>query len=170
METRFWAGCILIGSIVSQLACCGMRGIQTIQFQQECGGYVKRAADANTVPMAEQELARVVLYLEEKNLTEGYTSVFYRTPNEDVGFWYRNLKSALEELRKIQPDATQLETSNVLIKLRETLLDRDDEKTSVTVPAGIEVYPYNKAFAYWTLLSLGTAIVAGLIRSRHQIR
>ena len=98
--------------------------------------------------------------LEANNLTSGYTSVMWETPDEDIGFWYQNLKASQQELQKLNSDSA-LERTNVLMKLRETLLD-DGEKTKVTIPKGLSVYPYNLR---WGLLSLSAfiAISMGLI-------
>lgn len=117
---------------------------------------MKRAADANSVQLAVQEMRVVMDYLESKKLTGGYTSIFYRTPDEDIGFWYNNMKSSLEELMSLKPEASSLEKSNVLMKLRETLADHG-QSMQITVPSGISVYPGNAA-----LMVLGslTAILA----------
>ncbi|MFA5135297.1 MAG: hypothetical protein WC505_05965 [Patescibacteria group bacterium] len=122
----------------------GVRAVCAIDFDQNCGGYLKRAADANTVETAHQELGKALKYIEAKHLTQGYTSVLWNTPDEDVGFWYHNLKSAQQELTKVTTTTTQLERSNLLLKLRETLLDKD----GITVPDGISVYPMN-TFLWW---------------------
>jgi hypothetical protein len=75
--------------------------------------------------------------------------VLWRTPSEDIGFWYYNLYTSRQELENLRPDATQLEKSNVLMKLRETLLDQTGGSTHVTVPAGISIYPHNVLFSWW---------------------
>lgn len=87
--------------------------------------------------------------------------MFFNLPSYDVGFWYKNLSSSLEELKQYEArEASQLEKTNALMKLRETLLDTTDDGTSVTAPAGISVFPYNKsAFA------MGFSIVLFLIVS-----
>lgn len=122
----------------------GLRTYDSIVFDIHCGDRLKRAADANTVELAIEEMAAALSYAEQKNLTEGYTSVLYQTPDEDVGFWYRNLSSSLAELKKINDTTTQLERTNVLMKLRETILDKK-ESESVTLPAGISKFPHNVA-------------------------
>lgn len=132
----------------------GVRTYKSITFNIEVTGHLKRAADANTVELAAKEMAAVVGYLEANSLTTGYTSVLYRTPDEDIAFWYTNLKDSLTELRAVRPDATQLEKSNVLMKLRETLLDQGEKSAHVTRPDGISVYPNNVAYAFWGWVGL----------------
>ncbi|MEK7480538.1 MAG: hypothetical protein AAB604_00350 [Patescibacteria group bacterium] len=123
-----------------------MRVVKVIQFDRNCEGYLKRAADANTVELAAKNLAVAVKYLKSNKLTSGYTSFLWRTPDEDVGFWYENITSALKELLAVRPDASQLERTNVLMKLRETLLD-EGRSVSVTVPAGMSIFPANASYA-----------------------
>lgn len=146
------------------------RVVLKIQFKQNVTGYLKRAADANTIDLAEQELNKAISYLEAHNLTSGYTSILYRTPDEDLEFWYNNLKASQNELQTLN-STSALERTNVLLKLRETLLD-EGEKTKVTVPSGISVYPNNLpwAIAGWlALIALFTGfmlIVAEYERKR----
>lgn len=123
--------------------------IMGINFERNCEGYLKRAADSNTVEMATKELGIALDYMEANHLVEGYTSIVYRTPDEDIGFWYRNIKASQQELVKLSKEATPLERTNVLMKLRETLLDTEKTGTVVTSPSGISRYPFNALFALW---------------------
>lgn len=143
--------CIIL--ILTSFCWAGGRIVKNIVYTQNCGGYLKRAADANTIEMANTELSRAIEYLEKNNLTTGYTSVLYKTPNEDVGFWYNNLKASQEELLKIKPNTSMLEKTNVLMKLRETLLDNGEKGTTITQPGGISVYPNNTAWAVFGWIS-----------------
>lgn len=128
------------------------RIVAEVSFDRNCEGYLKRAADANTVALAIENLEVSVDYAERSGLTSGYTSIVYATPDEDMGFWYQNLKASLEELRAVEPETPQLERTNILMKLRETLLD-EGKGVSVTVPSGITVYPNNGLVALWGCLS-----------------
>ncbi len=154
---------ICIIACISLVIWGGVRLYQdNITFNQNCKGHLKLAADANTVELAKQELAIAVKYCEDQGLTQGYTSIMYRTPDEDVKFWYTNLKASLNELNAVSADATQLEKSNVLMKLRETLLDNRNDGTSVTYPEGISIYPNNMAYCIWALISFIVAVIAGI--------
>jgi len=131
----------------------GMMVFRDITYTQNCGGYLKRAADANTVELAKKSLGTAIEYAKDHNLTKGYTSIIYKTPDEDIGFWFTNLSASLEELKNISPGASKLEKTNVLMKLRETLLDNDKDGTSITEPEGISLYPHNKTF-FWLQIIL----------------
>jgi hypothetical protein len=130
-----------------------------IAFNVDCGEHIKRAADANTVDLAIQELKVVITYLDENKMTSGYTSTFYNSPLEDVGYWYTNLNASLGELRKVTPDTPQLVRSNLLLKLRETLLDHTGSGESATMPSGISIFPSNVEFALWGWVSGVLAII-----------
>ena len=152
---KVFAGVLLI---LVFLAWVVFRIVNVITFGIDCEGHIKRAADANTVELATQEMKTVVSYLKNRGMTSGYTSVVYRTPDEDVGFWYQNLESSLKELETVSPQASQLEKSNLLMKLRETLLD-EGQSVSVTSPEGISVFPNNTAYAIWCLIGFVFGIV-----------
>lgn len=83
-----------------------------------------------------------VKYIEDHNLTDGYTSVMWRTEDENVGYWYTNIKACTHELKQ-GIDGSQLEKANLLMKVRETLTDNGEIGTVLTIPDGISVYPYN---------------------------
>lgn len=121
------------------------------KFDIDCGQHLKRAADANSLETAEQELAAVIAYAEKHGLTEGHTTVLqflWKRPVDDVGFWYQNLKSAHAECQKaIRDGVHQDQKSVILLKLRQTLMDHGPQSgEQVTVPPGIACYPHNAAW------------------------
>lgn len=149
--SRVW----LVLAIICSLICCwwlGARMVNSVQFDHQCEAYLKRAADANTVEIAKENLAKAIGYAEENNLTEGIVSIFFHNPRNDIGFWYENMKACYEELEGLPEDATSLERTNMLMKLRESLVDTG-ESTSVTVPNGISVYPNNVMYFWWGIIS-----------------
>ena len=155
---------ILTLTIIAFLGFCGTRIVKNIQYNQDCGGHLKRAADANTVNLAKDELTIAIHYIEDNDLTDGYTSILYNTPDEDMKFWYNNIKASYIELDQIDSTTTQLETSNILIKLRETLLDHTGQGgDKVTAPDGISVYPNNTGYMLWGLLSFISICIACIL-------
>lgn len=132
----------------------GTRIVKSYQFNVGCTQHMARAAHANTIDLATKEMQIVATYMENHNLTSGIVSIFFHQPSNDVGFWYSNMKQSLEELQNIKPDASQLERSNVLMKLRETLLQQGESGSSVIVPDGISIYPNNVAYFMWAILGL----------------
>lgn len=152
---------IVLIFFVLPIGICTTRYVKSVQFTQDCGGYLKRAADANTVEIAESELDKAVEYLEKNNITTGYTSVIYNTPDEDIYFWYSNLTESLTELKKIDKNASNIEKTNVLMKLRETLMDNGKKGSSITMPQAIHLYPNNGIWLFLTNLSW-VLIIVGL--------
>ena len=126
---------------------------KAVQFNMNCTQYIKRAAGANSIETAKEELAKAISYAEENNLTEGVVSIFLHQPINDIGFWYKNMVESYSGLENIPEDATSLEKTNALMKLRETLTDEGKSGISVTVPDGISIYPSNVLFFWWGLLS-----------------
>lgn len=120
--------------------------VKYIQFSQNCGGYLKQAADANSVELAIDRLNIAIDYIEENNLTSGYTSVIYRTEDENVGFWYKNIVTCRDELLSCI-NGTQFEQTNTLMKVRESLIDNGEKGDTLTIPSGISRYPNNLGYA-----------------------
>ncbi len=144
-------------AIVATVLFCmwgGVRIVKWISFNTNCKQYLKRAADANSVEMAKEELKHAISYAEKNNLTEGVVSIILHQPKNDIGYWYNNLKASYEELENLPSDASSLEKTNVLMKLRETLTDDSGENgTKVTVPNGITIYPNNVLYCLWGVFS-----------------
>lgn len=134
--------CIIIPLIVY-----GVGIVKTVKFNANCISYFQLAADANSVALAEKHLTSGINYLEQNNLTSGHTKIFVYKPTNDIGLWYENLKSAqlqLQELSK-KEELTELEESNSLMKLRETLLNNEG---TVTHPEGIMFHPSYASY-FW---------------------
>ena len=154
VSAREAAGCLavllLIISVIAELVLLGIVAYKAIQFDRKCRDYLKNAADANRIPMAKDRLHQALDYIRQKGLTEGHTSILYTSPDEDVGFWYNNLNDAYKSLEQMKPGYTELEESNMLMKLRETILD-DRE---VTLPPGISRFPHNRRWAMYHLFCI----------------
>lgn len=117
--------------------------VKKLDFKQNCSGRLERAATANTVELAMTELNAAIEYATVHDYTHGYTSVFYRTPDEDIEFWYNNLVASYNELKNLPVDATTLEKTNTLMKLRESLTEQGESKAYVIYPDGLMFYPHN---------------------------
>jgi len=125
---------------------------RSIKLEQNCTGHIGLACHSYNINFAKFELGTAIKYLEMKNMTQGYTSAFWKTPDEDVSFWYRNLKGAynmLDSTSKCNPTIT--ETNIILLRLRQTLSHSRDGSESVIYPNGLSTYPDNKfwVWMYW---------------------
>ena len=145
---------VFISIIVFMLALISpiLTTIKSIQFDQKCGGYLKQAADANSVELAERQLNLAIDYIEQHELTSGYTSVLWNTEDENIEYWYNNLKQCQKELAATKDNST-LENTNVLMKLRESLTDIDQNGTTLTIPYGISRYPNNLLYGILNIIS-----------------
>ena len=135
------------------LICPTITLVRSIQFNQNCKGYLKQTADANSVELALERLNKAINYVEANNLTSGYTSIIYRTEDENVEFWYKNLLTCKQELIECM-ESSQFEKTNVLMKVRESLIDQSESGTVITCPPGLSRYPNNKTFAFFNFFSL----------------
>ncbi len=157
---------ILILAIIFSISLCGwaaLRIVNAVSFDINCEQYLKRAADANSVEMAKKELEQAILYAESNGLTEGRVSIFLNQPKNDIGFWYENMKTSYEELEKLPEDASALEKTNVLMKLRESLTDANSKSVKVTLPEGISIYPNNVLYFWWSIISLLASIIFWIV-------
>jgi len=148
-NTTVWGMLCLVISIIG----LGVHAINSIMFNKNCSGYIKQAADANTVELAMERLDVAIKYAESEHLTDGYTSVFYKTESDNIGFWYQNLLACRQELESCI-ESSQLEKTNVLLKVRESLTDDSDDGVKITLPKGISRYPNNLAYGILLLFSL----------------
>ena len=99
-------------------------------------------------------------YAEKNGLTEGTVSIFLKDPANDIGFWYQNMKTAYVELENLPEEATALEKSNVLMKVKESLTGNNKNGQFVRHPSGISIYPYNIAYFWWCAISAILAIIS----------
>jgi hypothetical protein len=125
--------------------------LYVVDYKFECNvkGYLQRTANANNVKNANENLTKVISYLEEKNLTKGNSSLFFDTPENDIAYWYKNLKDAQVELQSIPENVSLLEQSNVLIKLRETLISHSDKGEELIIPENLQYYPFQ---IFWNII------------------
>jgi len=130
-----------------------IRTVAEIQFSLGCGQYLQRAATANSITLASSNLDTAIRYLDKNNLTDGQVSIFLKQPKNDISYWYANLKSAQDELANMKPDAAQLEVSNELMKIKETLVTATSDGETLICPEGIEIYPYNAVLFWLSIVS-----------------
>ena len=148
MKAFFIILCIVFILIPIIVYTCSI--IKCINMDVNCISYLELAADANSVDLAEKHLTTAINYLETNNLTSGHTGIIIKNPRNDIGIWYDNLKSAQEQLQELKEkeDLTDLEESNALMKLRETLLNEG----YVTHPSMISFVPNHVAWFWWMCL------------------
>lgn len=135
-------------------------------FKGGCEDYLKLAGDAPTIEKATEYLGKAVSYVETNGLTSGNSAYFIRTPRNDVGIWYKQIKGAHETVKAlVDQEATnpgsvnQLTKDNALMKVREVVLDEGSDGVEVTLPQHIWIFPSQVSFLAWYLLSAFLAII-----------
>lgn len=147
----------IIACMGLMLSWCTIRVVLSIRYDTHVTERLERAHSAHDLDTLYRELHRATDYLQLTDRDEGYTSIIYDTPSEDVGYWYRNLVQAQREVHdmlyfidegKERPPNNEI---NVLIqKVRRTIAPYGDIKT----PQGISVYPHNLYYFAWAILSI----------------
>jgi len=139
-----------------------IRIISGIGFDMHCSQYLTRAGNANSVELAKPNIESAIRYLESNGLTNGIVSIVLRQPGNDIAFFYSNIKACQDELNKVSENTTQLERSNILMKLRETLLENSKKGERVSCPDGISIYPHNVALLFLCSVSLIIGAIGGI--------
>lgn len=134
--------------------------VKSIKMSVNCLDYLSMAADANSVELADKYLSIGIDYIEKNNLTQGSTEILVYSPRKDLKLWYENLKSAQSQLKELnlKEDLTDLEESNTLMKLRESLLN---EEGNLIYPTNISTYP-NHVGWFWYLSTIWLIWVGAL--------
>lgn len=140
-----------------------VRAMNNVEINQKCFDYLELAASASSPQIALIHLKKATKYLEQISLTSGYTSIIYKTRDENIGFWYNNLKQSEAQLEKVTAQTSAVEKSNLLSELRKTLLDQSNKDTILKTPPGLAVYPNNKLWVISIFVICITAV--GLIIS-----
>lgn len=136
------------------------------RFKIHCEHFLKLAADAPTVELADKYLEKVVSYILKRNLTQGNTAYFIKTPENDLSLWSRQIFEAANLVRELTlkkkegKEVTPLEESNVLMRIRQTILDEAGDRPIMTIPDYIHVYPNQHFFLFSELLGIIFAILA----------
>lgn len=135
------------------------------KFSKGCKNYLKLSADAVTIERADMFLDKALGYIEEHKLTSGNSAIFFKTPDCDMGIWYEQLKSASKVLKDTikNKNASELEKSNTLMKLRECLLDSGENGVYVTRPEWISLVPNQAFLALWGWIIGLTFIITGIV-------
>lgn len=154
----------MLGKVIAFMAAAflllvGGCTFQGIVWHINVDGHLKRAADANTVSLAMQELETALAYVKEKGLEKGNTSIWWEVPENDIEFWISNLTQSLEELKRLPEDSSTLEKSNTLLKLRETILDDGSRGQHVTQPNWIYVFPLQRLVVFGCFLLICVSIL-----------
>ena len=151
---------LLYLSIMVFFSSLGYGVYKDIQFDIQCKGYLELAANANSIELAKSNLDKAIQYIEKNQLTSGNSAIFMKSPSNNITFWYANLKACQKEIWEMSvKGGTTLEQTNLLMKLRESLLNNE----VVIVPEFLSMYPYQKVTILMLYISAIFGILIGLI-------
>lgn len=140
---------------------CGLAIIETDRnFKENCVDHLTKATNTDSVETAKEELEKAIFFVETKNLTQGNTSIFLNKPENDIGYWYENLKSCYKDLEILPENLNPSEKRNALMKLRKSLLDCSTTNSiRVKLPKNISSYPNRLSFLGLFLFIIGVLVV-----------
>jgi len=151
-------GSILLVVFLMWLSVMGSMIYESCEYQAGFSSYVERAAYGNSYETVAPSLDAAIAYLENNDLTEGFTSVLYKTADEDLAWYYQNLKEIRADLDRAGPDGFYLPAEKDLLFLNlKTRLLRSSG--NVAAPIGISRFPHNTA--YCILLWISTILLLG---------
>jgi len=126
----------LFFAFFSSLALSILSGLSSIRgcmdVSAKCDSEIVAAAYAADVPSAQAHLKNAIAYLEEKKFTEGSMQYFQYDASEDVGGWYKRLKSCEELLAHCSGEEVSIDgrlqeklvwNSLILNRLKSSLLN-----------------------------------------------
>lgn len=139
--------------------------MSNLEVKQRCVGPLSQTANSASVELASERLGIAMDYIEEREWTDGYSHVFIKTEDANVGVWYQNLNAAYSKLVEASNrELTDLEESNLLMKTREVIIDQGQNGNSVVVmPSNITYYPNHVAALLRNILVGLLLPIAGII-------
>lgn len=122
-------------------------------FDSNCVVYIERAANSNSVELAQTNLEKGTSYLEQHDITK----------SDRVEFLHKNLEAAITNLENVKNSSNQLEKSTVLSNVRVTLKTTlDTTLKSDPVSYAITTSPYAIAYLLWLIINI-VAIISSCI-------
>lgn len=135
----------------------GVRVYKSQYFDNHCAHHITRSIQEHKVlEHSINELNIAINYVEQHNLTTGYTSVFDYSADDDIDIFYRGLIEKRNYIQKLKDRDTEL---NSFIEFTEM---RGYTGQSVHIPDGISIYPYNVLYFIFSIVS-GILFVIGMI-------
>lgn len=152
---------LLIMSFLSLCIWAGVRIYASFRFDTTIDGYLDNYAESGTLEEAEKNLSLALEALENRNLDSGQISIFFNNPNENLGIWYQNLVSSRDELHFALTESPI--NKSIILDKQKTGLSASGKY--VSKPNGISIYPYNKQFFWWSIISLLVFILSLIVYS-----
>ena len=180
----FIGGCIpwtLIGSliaaaisVVSYVAYSGWTQMKWCEFCAAGYEYFALARHSHSVALARENWKKGIQFLKDRNLTKGNTGVFWKNPDNDLGFFCTNVLEVLNYLDALpdnfldpcvnQNTVSESEESG-LVSHREDFVRRLASILEY-VPDDMHLYPNGYVYAAWKWVSvslIGISVVGCVV-------
>ena len=159
------------------IMCIASAIISTIYFRVKCETPLRKAALAETLPEAKVNLDKAIQFVEQNQLTTGYSSLFFKEDEYNITKWYAMLKSAQSELNILDVNGyDKVEELDALIVLLIKLTDIPENKQCVFlndivfistgdivfVPTGIQLVPLYESIWIVFLFSITICTILGM--------
>lgn len=119
--------------------------------------HVKRGIDSLNLDIAKKELDKAIKYLNDNNLTNGSTSIFSGDSENDLESYYNWIKEVYKYIKYFPSNASKVERLKYFKEL-------ENIESTINIPKGMAMYPYNKLFFIWIMLSFIGSILSYLFR------
>jgi hypothetical protein len=152
------------------------RIVKEKHFDDNCSYHISEALSADGIhtftdnDYAIKEIDTAITYLENNNLTSGYTTITDKVSREDLSIFYNDIKKRSEYFH-------DLKTKNIddIEKYKMYATMRNLHTRELDVPSGISIFPHNTFYCVWAYLSIICLILAvigiiTLIDQRSSIR
>lgn len=117
--------------------------------------YIVAAYKAEDAKTAKKQFRRAMVWIEENGAKEGFTSVSYQSPTDNVNDWYENVANVDDEMdRLVITKDTPQPWRQSMVHHRLVLVDGDGKVTSVQTPRGLYLHPNNRFFGWSTAVAL----------------
>ncbi len=152
-------GWCMVGAGISCMLIVAIILFRGVQFDRSVDTHFVEAMRSVRVEEASHHLSRGMEELRVRGLDRGTTSLFFPSPDDDIGLWYTRVNQANIELARVR-DKTQSEQAVVLENVREALFIGG----MVHEPSGISLHGYGTAlFAWFCAAATAFLFAIGLI-------
>ncbi len=133
-------------------------------FTAQVTEYVLAAYKTDDPEKAKKYLTTAQAYLETTGKTDGFTSIAYPTPDEDLGDWSASIKDASEfEATGIKDDRKPWQRKLLAAGLvNEVEIQGGKKRLDLNYPGGVSAAPYN-SHVFWLGIGSLTSLVGSFL-------
>lgn len=154
-------------SLGSVIACGFTYAILAVNCRAGITDSLREAAQSQTPEDAILHLNSVIEYMEENELTYGYTSIVTPDETENLETWYKKVVSVRDQIDNMPDSISIYEKAAFVSFVMGNIVSCRQCNFYSRAPEGISVYPYNKLlsriFLFSTIICFVSAILVTTI-------